>query len=147
MLLHRLAQRLDDVGQRMEETLGLHIRENARRVDALAATVLRHDPRQRIAFARHQFSAGYTRLERALERNMHEKRARLEKLTARLDSLSPLAVLERGYALVLTGQGSLVRSTQQITAGDILATRLSDGTFTSRVETTEAATQKKRRRK
>ncbi|MGH9598398.1 MAG: exodeoxyribonuclease VII large subunit, partial [Terracidiphilus sp.] len=55
-------------------------------------------------------------------------------LDARLHSLSPLAVLDRGYALVLTGDGGLVRSTAQIAAGDRLTTRLADGAFTSRVE-------------
>jgi exodeoxyribonuclease VII large subunit len=50
--------------------------------------------------------------------------------------LSPLAVLERGYALVLDAQGKLVRTTNQIAAGDQVTTRLSDGEFISRVEST-----------
>ena len=65
---------------------------------------------------------------------MHESAAHLSSLDARLHSLSPLAVLERGYALVLTAAGSLVRSALQVTPGDKLVTRLSDGAFISRVE-------------
>jgi exodeoxyribonuclease VII large subunit len=67
---------------------------------------------------------------------MHASMARLSALDARLHSLSPLAVLERGYALVLDAAGGVVRSTNQIAAGDQLTTRLADGDFISRVEST-----------
>jgi exodeoxyribonuclease VII large subunit len=46
-----------------------------------------------------------------------------------------LAVLDRGYALVLSSEGALIRSTTQIGSGNQLTTRLADGSFTSRVET------------
>ena len=65
---------------------------------------------------------------------LHNSAANVSALNARLQSLSPLAVLDRGYALVLDAQGGMVRSTTQISPGDQLTTRLSDGAFTSRVE-------------
>jgi exodeoxyribonuclease VII large subunit len=43
-------------------------------------------------------------------------------------------VLDRGYALVLTPDGSLVRSTKQLAYGDKVRTRLADGDFTSSVD-------------
>ena len=64
----------------------------------------------------------------------HESAAHLSALDARLHSLSPLAVLERGYALVMDAAGGVVRSTAQVAAGDKVSTRLSDGAFISRVE-------------
>jgi exodeoxyribonuclease VII large subunit len=145
MLLHRLAQRLDDAAERIEEAVDMQIRERERRVDALTAAILRHDPRQRIALARHNFSAGQARLERVLERAIDARRARLERLAARLQSLSPLAVLERGYALVTDAKGKLVRSAAQVTAGEMVKTRLWDGAFTSRVEDVQQATKKTKR--
>jgi exodeoxyribonuclease VII large subunit len=145
MLLHRLTQRLDDAAERMEEAVDTQIRERARRVDALAAVILRHDPRQRIALARHNFFAGQARLERVLERAIDARRARLERLAARLQSLSPLAVLERGYALVTDAKGKLVRSAAQVTAGEMVKTRLGDGAFTSCVEEIQQATKKTKR--
>jgi exodeoxyribonuclease VII large subunit len=51
-----------------------------------------------------------------------------------------LAVLDRGYALVLDAQGGLIRSTTQIEPGDRLTTRLADGAFTSRVEAADSTT-------
>jgi exodeoxyribonuclease VII large subunit len=112
------------------------LRQN--RIVELAAAVLRHDPRQQLAHARAHFVDMRTRIDRCLERLVESSAASLNALDARLHSLSPLAVLDRGYALVLSAEGSLIRSTAQITAGDHVTTRLADGSFVSRVESTAA---------
>jgi exodeoxyribonuclease VII large subunit len=133
-LLYQLEQRLDDSSLRMEAVVSEQLRQHQRNVADLAAAVLRHDPRQGLAKASERLTGGQTRLVHSMERRVHESAAHLSSLDARLHSLSPLAVLERGYALVLTATGSLVRSALQVTPGDELVTRLSDGAFISRVE-------------
>ena len=132
-LLHRLEQRLDDLAFRMESAVTQQIRARQREVVELMATTLRHDPRQQLAHARGHFEACRSRLERTLERTIDAAHGRLNAIRARLHSLSPLAVLDRGYALVLDAEGVLVRSASQVVAGDHVRTRLSDGEFTSRV--------------
>jgi exodeoxyribonuclease VII large subunit len=140
-IIHRLEQRLDDVSEGLTGAITAGLRHRRRLLDQLSATVLRHDPRQRLAHARHHFEAGAARLDRAIERSLHQQRARLEALDARLNSLSPLAVLERGYALVLDERGALIRSARRATPGERVFTRMSDGTFTSRVEESAAPDQ------
>jgi exodeoxyribonuclease VII large subunit len=134
-LLHRLAQRLDDLALRQESALDAQLRQRQARVAELTAAVLRHDPRRALAQAREQLLALRNRLDRAIERLMHTSAASLSALDAQLHSLSPLAVLNRGYALVLSPDGALVRSTAQLAPGDTVTTRLVDGSFTSSVET------------
>lgn len=73
-------------------------------------------------------------MNRSMERTIESSRARLHGLDARLHALSPLAVLDRGYALVLAEDGSLLRSAAQVAPGDRIITRVADGAFTSRVE-------------
>jgi exodeoxyribonuclease VII large subunit len=136
-LLHRQAQRLDDLSFRQEAALSGQLRQQQRQVAELTAAVLRHDPRQALAQARERLLASRTRIDRSLERTLRRAAVRIGALNARLHSLSPLAVLERGYALVLSADGSLIRSTTQIAPGDRLTTRLVDGAFTSRVEAKE----------
>lgn len=143
-LFHRLAQRLDDANQHLEDGVAFRLRDIQRHVDDLNAAVLRHDPRQRLAHAQQHFAAGRVRLLHASDRVLHEQRSRIRALDARLHSLSPLAVLERGYALVFDSSGVLVRSIAQVSPGDSLTTRLSDGAFTSRVESKTANTGKSR---
>jgi exodeoxyribonuclease VII large subunit len=132
--LHRSEQRLDDLNFRAENAVNHRLRRNQREVGELAAAVMRHDPRRRLAQARAQFDACRARLDRTLERILHSFRARLTPLDAQLNSLSPLAVLDRGYALVLDADGTLVRSATQVARGDHVLTRLGDGSFTSQVE-------------
>ena len=137
-LLHRSAQRLDDFSLRLETAVSGKLRQQQRQVADLTAAVLRHDPRQRLAEARERLAACRTRLDRTLERTLHTSLSTLSALDARLHSLSPLAVLDRGYALVMDAAGAVVRSTAQIAPGDFVTTRLSDGAFISRVESAAA---------
>ena len=74
------------------------------------------------------------RINRASEHALHDSRSQLQSASARLHALSPLAVLDRGYALVQNSDGLVVRSVAQLTSGDRVTTRLSDGSFASRVE-------------
>ncbi len=142
-LLHRQAQRLDDLSFRQGAALAGLLTQNRRRVADLAAAVLRHDPRRKLSQARERLSAGRTHLIHSMEHNLHAAAANLSALEARLHSLSPLAVLDRGYALVLNADGSLIRSTAQLAPGDQLTTRLADGAFTSRVESAFSALHQK----
>ena len=136
-LLHRAAQRLDELTFRMESALKAQLRLRQDRVALRAAAVLRHDPRQELAQARERLQGCRSRLDHSLELGMQRSRVRVGALDARLRSLSPLAVLERGYALVLAADGGLVRSSAQLAAGEVVRTRLADGAFLSRVESTQ----------
>ncbi len=133
-LLHQVEQRLDELAFRAQATLQAQIRARCDRVAELSSTVLRHDPRQSLAHARGHMADYRARIDRAVERLMEGSAARLAALDARLRALSPLAVLGRGYALVLTADGAIVRSAARISAGDHVTTRLAEGEFTSCVE-------------
>jgi exodeoxyribonuclease VII large subunit len=139
MFLHRSAQRVDDLSQRLDSALDQTLRVRQSRVVELAACVLRHDPRQALAQARERLLACRIHLDRSAERRIHTAAAALSSLDARLHSLSPLSVLDRGYALVLNAEGALVRSSAQLAPGNLLTTRVADGSFTSRVEATAPA--------
>lgn len=144
MMLRRAEQRLDDASLRLEATAGSAIRAQLRKVESLERTVMRHDPRQRLAQARAILLSRSMQLKRAAEMATHDARARWHELNAQLLALSPLAVLERGYSLALAEDGRLIRSTAQVAAGQTITTRLSDGTLTSRVETATALKRKKK---
>jgi exodeoxyribonuclease VII large subunit len=135
-LIHRQAQRLDDLVFRQEAALTTQLRRQQDRVASLTAAVLCHDPRQALAQARERLQRNSMRIQRAVERTLQRAIVRTGALDARLHSLSPLAVLDRGYALVLSADGNLIRTIAQLTPGDKLTTRLADGTFTSQVKST-----------
>jgi exodeoxyribonuclease VII large subunit len=64
---------------------------------------------------------------------IERKTARLDNARARLSALSPIATLERGYAIVRSGD-AVVRSAEQVSPGDEVAVRVADGTFGAVVE-------------
>ncbi len=148
--LQQAGQRLDDAFARTETAIEEQLHRHRRRVDELAASVLRHDPRRGLAVAREQLSIHRHHLDRACERTLRTAASHLKALDARLHALSPLAVLDRGYALVQGSDGTLIRSSEQLAPGDTVTTRLSRGSFVSRVEETQgppAPPQRKSRKK
>ena len=76
---------------------------------------------QRLATAR-------DRLSRAPLLALERKRARIDTAHARLGALSPLATLDRGYAIVRRDE-TVVRSPEQVASGDALSVRVAEGTF------------------
>ena len=75
----------------------------------------------------------HERLRRAPTLAVERKRARLDHAAGRLRALSPRATLERGYAIVRTGE-DIVRSATAVSVGDRVEVEVSDGRFGARVE-------------
>ena len=64
---------------------------------------------------------------------MQAKREQFVRLTAKLDALSPLKVLARGYSVVLTSDGRVVQRAGQVQIGDQVDIKLHQGSFTASV--------------
>jgi len=163
--LHRLEQRVDDLSFRLETSMDRALRNRQRRTADLTAAVLRHDPRRQLNTAREALIASEIRLHHTLDRQLAALQSQNQSLHSRmlraaqvaiaqrrsafrathgqLQSLSPLAVLQRGYALVQDDSGALVRSVAQLTSGQTVHTRISDGSFASTVTSTQNQTRKK----
>ena len=75
----------------------------------------------------------HERLRRAPLLAVERRRARLDTAHARLVALSPVATLERGYAIVRRGD-TVVRAAAEVAPGDEIAVRVADGSFGARVE-------------
>lgn len=110
-------------------------REIQRRRDVLRRLTPK-DPRRRVSDARLRADELSDRLFAAARRYVEQRRRVVELRQGRLDALSPLAVLNRGYALALK-DGHAVRSIAELAPGDALVVRLRGGSATTRVESTE----------
>ncbi len=85
-------------------------------------------PSARLAGQRARLHAAARALSRVVGSRTELARARLAELAGRLESLSPLAVLARGYALVRRSRdGAIVRRPEQLEAGERIAIRLAEG--------------------
>jgi len=90
-------------------------------------------PSPRIARARHELSTLIARRDTAMRELLEERRADLGQLGAQMAALSPLAVLDRGYAMVRAGD-VIVRDAAQVNAKDRLHVKLARGSIDVIVE-------------
>jgi exodeoxyribonuclease VII large subunit len=95
-------------------------------------------PYQRIFDLSRRLDELDAREKRAMRQRLILSRRQLDNLSARLDSLNPLAVLKRGYSITeRVSDGSLIRASSEIRNGEEIRTRFAHGVATSRVEAIE----------
>jgi exodeoxyribonuclease VII large subunit len=131
--LGRRQQRVDDFLYRLSAAQGQHFERQRRRLD-VAVTRLRHfDLRGRFAGMRRELQAAVAALAGATRTRLRERSARLERINAHLEELSPLKILDRGYALVFDAAGNLLKDAALLRAGDEISARLARGTVSATV--------------
>ena len=86
-------------------------------------------PQGRVRSDRQRIDSLALRSSRAALHNLQMRRAYTNSLGQRLVALHPLAVLQRGYAVVTRSDGQVVRKTAQVQPGDLLQVQVSDGHF------------------
>ena len=134
------AQRVDDLTRRTDTALSHRLdqsRDRVRRVqDRLEA--FRWD--RQVGDLRKRVERASARLGVLIASKLSSRRAELSRHAEKLGTLSPLAVLGRGYALVWEASGQrLVRAADQVRVGDALQIRLHDGRLTANVTSKEIA--------
>ena len=109
-----------------------------REIQALQARLDAHDLRRRLAAIHGSLDASAARLLAAVRRRQDRANARLGAAVARLESLSPLAVLGRGYAVCWNDERTaIVRRATSVQAGDRVHVTLHEGTLTCQVQRVE----------
>jgi exodeoxyribonuclease VII large subunit len=104
----------------------------------LASRSVLRDPLRRVRDLSMQLDGWDERLQSATKRRLDRARDALASQTARLEGLSPLNVLGRGYSLCRKeGEATLLRTTDSVRLGERLTTQLAKGQLVSRVEAIE----------
>lgn len=129
-----LIARLDQSRRRLHDLLLGHWQAASKHLAGLAQRRVFREPLQGIRDLERRLDDWHGRLGRAVAQRLTLARKSLEHRAVQLESLSPLKVLARGYSLT-SKDGVVVRSTDQVRSGDLLTTRLREGTIVSRVET------------
>jgi exodeoxyribonuclease VII large subunit len=125
--LGRRQQRVDELLYRLENAERRILEQHRRRWETAAAAVRHYDVRQRLAAMQEQLESRTSALAGAFRATLLQRRSRLERLAASLDALSPVAILERGYALVFDSAGKLIKDADAVKAGDDIRARLARG--------------------
>jgi exodeoxyribonuclease VII large subunit len=131
--LSRRQQRLDELQYQMDAAWHRQSRQLTERLQRLEARLLRQDVSHRLRTVRERLVTLDGRIARAQEALLQRARARCSGTEGRLQTLSPLAVLNRGYALVFAPDGKLVREAGAVDPGTLITTRFAHSSLTSQV--------------
>jgi len=135
--IHRRQQKLDEQRFRLEKAQRQLLERYHRRCETVTAAVRHYDARRRLAAIRQELEAQVANLAAATRTLLLENRGALDRHTARLEALSPIAILNRGYALVFDATGQLVKDASRIAPGDNVSARLARGRVLARVTATD----------
>jgi exodeoxyribonuclease VII large subunit len=135
--LERRAQRLDELAFRTEAALNQNLRTRSTRLTQLESRLRRQHVTLRLANDKHRLESLQQRLHSSRTRPLVEAHTRLNRAASQLEALSPLRVLERGYALVYGPNGNLLRSSAEAPEGTPITAQLSKGRLRAKVTSTE----------
>jgi exodeoxyribonuclease VII large subunit len=140
--IRRREQRLDELSTRL---VGLEkdlLQGFRRRLELAAVRVRHHDLRRVFQGLQKGLQSISAQLPRAMRNVLFSRRARWEQLSVRLEGLSPLKILERGYAVVFDPSGKLLSDVSQVSVGDMVNVRLARGGLDAKVVKKEAISDK-----
>lgn len=120
-------QRVDELDRCSAEALRRRLRLQRQRWQDLDSALRRMDLRLRLSEARRRHSLLSDRQQNRLASLIKDSHSRLRSLATQLSHLSPLNVLDRGYAIVHDSSGAIVRSPGKVDSGSELSIRLAEG--------------------
>ena len=124
-----LRQQLDSITASMQAVVSRQLKAARQHLQMLRNTPALLSPTRYISQRRDALALVRSRLISAQQRTVSLKRQQFVSLTAKLDAMSPLKVLTRGYAMLCTEDRDVIRSVKQVTTEEKVIIALSDGTI------------------
>ena len=134
----QICSALDHLGRQLVRLTRFQIVQLRSRVQEQALSHAFAEVKSRLNNARARFDAASSACDAAIDFKLQEGRERLALAAASLDALSPLAVLQRGYAIAQDAAGKPLRDASSVKEGDAVSVRLAKGRLATRVERIEA---------
>jgi exodeoxyribonuclease VII large subunit len=126
-LIRQRQQKLDELTYRLELGERHALELIRRRLETVAAAVRHYDLRRLLAGIQGELAAGTAALAAAMRNQLLQKKVQIERTVRALEALSPLAILERGYALVFDEAGQLVKDASLVKVGEEISARVARG--------------------
>ena len=131
----RQRQKLDALSDALSATIRHDLIVRRRRLERASALLMRHTPERTLLDIQHRLERSGEHLRSAINRRIDALAARLNLAGRALNSVSPLATLDRGYAIVSDGRGRIVTDAGVLKEGDSIVARLAKGEVTATVDT------------
>ena len=127
--LQERSQTLDRLESDLRRAMRAQLESRRHKLNTRALTLASSSPVHRLARLRGDLDLRRQRLHRALELQLARRRQRLATAAAHLDGLNPLAILERGYAILTDTEGRIIRRARDSQPGMAVQARLAEGSL------------------
>ncbi|PKG38144.1 exodeoxyribonuclease VII large subunit [Psychromonas sp. Urea-02u-13] len=133
---HKLQQQTliaDELSLRLQHAMNAILNRKQQRENYLQASLMQHSPEQTINLELQKQSQLLARLKNGMQNKLKESEVDLQNCISQLNTVSPLATLARGYAIVKDEKGKVTTDASLLSAGDVVDVRLDKGTFKAKV--------------
>ncbi|KJG15467.1 exodeoxyribonuclease VII large subunit [Photobacterium angustum] len=125
--LNQQQQHLDEISQRLVQVMQKKIQKHQQHIDSNKYKISLYSPATLVSNAQRNLERSERRLYDALDRKLLNAKHKLAVAAEKLETVSPLATLARGYSITRNEQGDVIRNTSQVQHGDKLITTVTDG--------------------
>lgn len=132
--LEQWHQRLDHIETRLTHALTRELDQNRQKFALTTNRLFSSNPKPRIQQQKAHIQDLTVRLNRSIKQNVLNKHNQFSHQVARLDLVSPLATINRGYSIARDSEGNVLSSIQSVNTGDEFSLRVEDGTLISTVK-------------
>lgn len=134
--LEEHAQRLDELEQRLITSIRQTLHSKAQDLKAGDAKLRGATPSHKITAFKTAITNLNLQLQRQLQQQLKDRQLHMAHLAQRLDTVSPLATLSRGYAIAQTDTGHVIQDASSVSVGDQINVRVAKGEVQARVTST-----------
>lgn len=131
--LQRQSQQLDDTEMHLQRAIQRYISTQREHIGQQYHQLQLHSPVQTLAKQQHRLAKSEQRLLDVMEKKLLRTAHRLTLAAEKLDAVSPLATLKRGYSITRDSSGKVIHRARDLKTGDQLITRVADGEVFSTV--------------
>nr|WP_216602092.1 exodeoxyribonuclease VII large subunit [Vibrio pectenicida] len=131
--LQRQNQQLDELSTRLQRAMNIYLVSQRQNIERQQYKLQLHTPIRHMSEQRSTLKRLEQKLIDCMEKKLLRSRHQLSLAGEKLDTVSPLATLKRGYSITQTSSGHILTSTKDVKAGDAIITRLGDGEIHSTV--------------
>jgi exodeoxyribonuclease VII large subunit len=133
-LINQRQQKIDELSFRIERTETSRLEACRRRWEGASAAIRHYDARRVLSGMRHELEARVASMATLARSLVLQRRGRIETLHGQIAALSPIAILDRGYALVFDSKGRLLKDPAQVSPGERIRARVAKGDIAARVD-------------
>jgi exodeoxyribonuclease VII large subunit len=134
--LRQQTQRTDELEARLRRAITQRLAQLRADLNGHTAHLQRYSPAMRLSVLRGRIHTAHVQLGAAMRQRLEQVQGRMTVAARTLHAVSPLATLQRGYAIVTDAQGRVITQAEQATTGTVIEARLAKGRIGARIEWT-----------